>query len=109
MIDEKKKAEASLVIRQAVDELETCYNKIKKSQKILKFRDDGALVTEIYTNILACFTLTQILEYSAKNKMIENETNQTVPRKQRFMLCVQVFIEKLQFLYKQHLEHINDE
>jgi len=107
MNDIEKKEIVSL-IQLAVGDLEEFYSKIKKSEKILKYKNDGELMTDIFINILVHFSLAQILELSTKNKIVVNANNYVLPREARFHLCVLNFKDKFEYIYNQHLEIINE-
>lgn len=96
--------EIQKIIRKASIDLEDIYCKIKKSHKILKYKSNGSLINDIYTNIICHFSLFQILENSSKCKMINNDTNKEFNRKERFILLVNNFISTFEYHCKQHLE-----
>src|SRR4029079_4860191 len=103
LTDEERK-EISILIRKASTDLDEMYCKIKKSNKILKYRSNGTLINEIYSNILAHFSLLQIIEFSGKSKMVNNEKNLVLNRKQRFEVCADIYKGKFEYLYQQHCE-----
>lgn len=103
-LSDDERQEISALIRKASTDLDELYCKIKKSNQILKYRSNGILINEIYANILAHFSLLQILEFSGKAKMIDESKNLVLDRKQRFEVCADIYKGKFEYLYGQHIK-----
>ena len=108
-LDEEKHKQVSSLIKKATTDLDELYTKIKKSKKILKYKGDGNLLMEIYANILSNFSLLQILEFSGKAKMINNDSGLELDRESRLQLCVFLFKSKFDYIFQQHLELLRAE
>lgn len=106
MIDEKNREIATELIREAMTELDEHYSKIRKSQKILQYKNNGELLAEIYICILASFSMMQILEFTAKSKMVNNDTQEQLPRKERFLIGLGAFQQKFELFVNQQLRNM---
>ena len=95
------------IIRQSHIDLFETFSKIKKSNKILKYKNDGHLITDIFMNILAHFTVAEILETSFKAKMVIDSTGEELPRKDRFKAIINLYQSKFEYIINQHLELIS--
>lgn len=107
MINQKILNDAEQIIKDASIELEEMYSKIKKSNKLLRFKDYGQLLAEIQISTAAFFSLMQIIEFSAKAKMVRKD-NKELNRKERLIECASVFKQKFESLYQQQLNGIDN-
>lgn len=106
MLSEEKQEIVSVLIKEAMVELDEVYSKIRKSNKVLQYKNDGDLLGEIYICILASFSMMQILEFTAKSKMIDKDSKKPLSRPQRFLVGLGAFQQKFELFVNQQLRHM---
>lgn len=108
-LSKEDEEEATLLIRQATTDLEEFFCKIKKSKKMLKFKDKNPeLLTMMLLNMLGAFSLMQIIEISGKAKIIDNDLNKELNRQERFCKHVEMFKGAFDYIQTQQLMHMVD-
>ena len=106
MISDKDQKEIKNLIFDASRDLDEYFCKIKKSKKILKYMDNGNVIHDIFIYIISNFSITQILEYSHKSKMLHEDVKSPLNRKERFKVAIEMFKGRFDYIYQQHLEII---
>lgn len=97
--DQKK--EITELIREAVVDMEDFFTIIKKSNKLLKYRDNGDSISDIYFNIIASFSISQLIEFAVKSKMISNKTGKPLTRGQRVQFALDKYERVFNYMLKQ--------
>jgi hypothetical protein len=109
MIDDQNRKEIIDLISEASGDLDEFFSKIKKSEKILKYKSNGELIGQIFIYILCSFSLAQILEMSNKNKMVDNKSGKVFSPSERFEFYISGYKEHFDFVYAQYQEMLKCE
>lgn len=102
---ETKEKEISDLIRIAITDMEDFFTVIKKSNKLLKYRDDGGTMSDIYFNIIASFTISQLVEFAVKSTIIRNKTGKALTKHQRVQFALDKYEHIFNYMIKQFGEN----
>lgn len=97
----KELKDAADLIREAMNDLEDYFCKIKHSKRILQYKENGKLTQDIILSILAGFVAMQITEFGCKAKMVHDATQMELPRDKRILY--------LSELFQYHYKHMMDQ